>query len=591
MTGTATEEAPLDLADASGQPGRLSVQDVVSVARHRRRVLPLNLPPAAPRPLERAMQTSRDWVDGVTPAAGEPRAVYGINTGFGALAGRRTFGSVYHARVLSRNLLVSHAAGAGSPLAEDVLRATALIRSRQLAHGVSGVRVAVVNRLVALLNADVYPFVPSRGSLGASGDLAPLAHLALVISKPPVPEDGDVPVVLDDYPGEAWVETTAAESAGPRMVQLDPATGRERILVRAPADAVMAAAGGQITLEAKEGLALNNGATVSAALLALAVADAGSLLDHVEVAAALTLEALRGFRDAFLPEVHAARPHPGAMLAASRVLAYVEGSTLLDPASQTIDPGRTPPQDPYSVRCMPQVVGAARDVVAYANGVCEIEINSAVDNPLVFTDLPRPYKTVSCGNFHGAPLGYALDFLKVALTDVASQSERRAFKLTDYWFRDPMHAEISLPSFLVESGPELEGLNSGMMIPQYTAASLVSAAKTLAHPDSVDSIPSSANQEDHVSMSLNAGLHALQIMEYAVAVVAIELLCAAQALEFRTGQGALGRGTAAAYAAIRDVVAPLVTDRSLHRDIAGLANVIRSGSVVRAARSAAGLSQ
>jgi histidine ammonia-lyase len=234
------------------------------------------------------------------------------------------------------------------------------------------------------------------------------------------------------------------------------------------------------------------------------------------------------------------------------------------------------------------VLGAARDVLGHARRTAEIEINAAVDNPLVFLDLPRDYKAVSCGNFHGAPVGYALDALKVALTDCASLSERRTFKLTDYRFDDPPHRELSLPRFLVASGVGHEGLNSGLMIPQYTAAGLVSAMKTLAHPDSVDSIPSSANQEDHVSMSMNAGLHARAIAAKAEAVVAIELLTAAQALEFRRGQGSPGAGTAAAHAAIRTKVAPLTHDRVLSGDIDAIVRLMRSGDILRAVATAVG---
>jgi histidine ammonia-lyase len=343
------------------------------------------------------------------------------------------------------------------------------------------------------------------------------------------------------------------------------------------------AIGGRLVLEAKEGLALSNGATVSAALLALLANDCARLLRLAEVALAMTLEAARGFRDAFLPEVHAARPHPGAAGVAARVLSYVKGSTLLDPAGRDEDPGRVPPQDPYSIRCAPQVIGAAWDVLAFARTTVEIEINAAVDNPLIFLELPRDYKTVSCGNFHGAPLGYALDALKVVLTDCASQSERRTFKLTDYRFDDAARRDLALPAFLVASAPGMEGLNSGLMISQYTAAALVSACKTLAHPDSVDSIPSSANQEDHVSMSMNAGLHARAIAEKAEAVLAIELLTAAQALDLRATAGSMGAGTAAAHAAIRAVVPTLSHDRPLTGDIEAVVRLMRMGTILEAA--------
>jgi histidine ammonia-lyase len=348
----------------------------------------------------------------------------------------------------------------------------------------------------------------------------------------------------------------------------------------------MAELGGQVVLEGKEGLALINGATVSTALLAAAVVDAENLLAHAEVALAMTLEAIRGFKDAFLPQVMAARPHPDAAGVAETVLRYVNGSTLVDPADASHDPDRVPPQDPYSVRCAPQVLGACASALAAARRTAEIEINSAVDNPLIFLDLERGYKAVSGGNFHGAPIGYALEMLKVAMADCASLSERRTFKLTDYRFADPALAELCLPPFLVPGNEGLEGLNSGLMIPQYTAAGLVSAMKTLAHPDSVDSIPSSANQEDHVSMSMNAGLHCRQIIESGEAVIAIELLTAAQALECRKEQGRPGRGTAAALRRIRAEVPPLTSDRALAGDIERLIRLLRTGELVREAQAA-----
>jgi len=593
---------PLDLAGPDGHPCRLTLEDVVDVARRLRRVDPLREDPARHRPLEAAMAASAAWVAAqVTDGAGgEPRPIYGINTGFGALAGREAFHSAYHARVLSRNLLASHAAGAGPPLGEDVVRAGILIRAHQLAQGRSGIRIAVVNRLLGLLNARVYPRVPAMGSLGASGDLAPLAHLALIISAVPEPGPGDARLPVDTWEGAAWVPwnrsgdpdpTDAAGIAATVLaeglhVTRDHATGRPVLWRGASGAAAMARAGGTIVLEAKEGLALSNGATLSAALAALAVADAARILDHAELALAMTLEAIRGFRDPFLPEVHAARGFAGAADVAARVMRYVDGSTLLDPASRRRDPERVPPQDPYSVRCGPQVVGAARDALAFARRTVETEVNAAVDNPLIFLDLPRDYKSVSCGNFHGAPLGYALDLIKIIMTDCAGQSERRTFKLTDYEFHDARRRPWSLPPFLIRAEPGLDGLNSGFMIPQYTAAALVSAAKTLAHPDSVDSIPSSANQEDHVSMSMNAGLHARQVLAHVETVVAIELVAAAQALTLRRDQGRPGRGVAAAYERLRATVPPLNFDRSLHRDIEAAVYLMRSGAMVDDARAA-----
>ena len=578
---------PLDLAGPDGQPRALSVEDVVSVAREARPVLALHEDGHQHRPLERAMQASADWVtqqvDAIESADAQP--IYGINTGFGALSGREVFRSAYQARVLSRNLLVSHATGTGEPLEEDVVRAGLLIRAHQLARGRSGVRIALVNRLLAILRAGIYPIVPRMGSLGASGDLAPLAHLALIVSRPPEPGPADRRVPMDDHRGEAWLRI---EGPGPELDHMgrDWRTGERRWWRRVAGDEAMAELGGQMELGPKEGLALTNGATLSAALATLCLADAERLLDHAELALAMTLEAMRGFRDPFLPGLHAARPFLGQGESAARVLAYVAGSELLDRADAGVDPERVPPQDPYSIRCGPPVIGAARDALRWLRQTVETEINSAVDNPLVLLDLPRAYKAVSGGNFHGAPLAYGLDLLKIVMTDCASQCERRVFTLTSASFHDSSQPDRSLPPFLVDAPPGLVGLNSGMMIPQYTAAALVSAAKTLSHPDSVDSIPSSANQEDHVSMSMNAGLHARQVLEQVEGVVAIELLVAAQALSLRADQGPPGRGTAAAMDRIRKRVAVLEHDRSLAADVERLRLAVRSGEILSAARAA-----
>ena len=603
--------AVLDLADDDGQHRGLTVEDVLAVARGLHPVALLNEDPGRFRPLEAHMDRSVAWVDRQLQAIDHPSAepVYGINTGFGALAGRETFRTVALAKTLSRNLLVSHSSGAGPCLPEDVVRATMLIRANQLARGYSGIRIPVVNRLLAMLNARVYPCVPEMGSLGASGDLAPLAHLAILLSKPPdTGSEGivDAPTgesaTADISTGHAWLQLENTSIPGPEPnTDLDPdarhvdpnalhithhhLTGRAELWRRVTGIEAMVSVGGQIELTAKEGLALTNGATVSTALAALAVADAECILSHAELAVAMTLEAIRGFRDPFLDEVQIVRGFSGAASVARQVLGYVAGSTLLDPAAVDANPQRVPPQDPYSVRCAPQVLGAARDAVAFIRSTVETELNAAVDNPLIFLDLPRSYKAVSGGNFHGAPIGYAMDLLKVVITDCGSMSERRTFKLTDYRFEDAARAHLSLPRFLTTSPPGLEGMNSGMMIAQYTAASLVSAAKTLAHPDSVDSIPSSANQEDHVSMSMNAGLHAAHVIRHVESVVAIELLTAAQALEFRRPQGTPGHGIAAAVERLRRDVPALTHDRPLAPDIERVVYLMRSGELIEAARA------
>lgn len=583
----------LDLADGSGACADLGIGDVVRVARDLAPVAPLREDAAAHRPLEAAMQASADWVAGLVERIEDPAtpAVYGINTGFGALAGRRVLRSAYEADVLQRNLLVSHAVGGGRLLAEDEARAAAFVRASQLARGRSGVRIAVVNRLIALLNARILPTVHAYGSLGASGDLAPLAELALAISTAPSAPAGTPPLPVDVADVGAWIAADDPGGAAPADLRLerDPRDGTPRLWRRVPAAAALAPHGGQVALRAKEGLALTNGATVTAALGALALADAARVLAGAELALAMTLEATRGFRDAFLPHVHAARGAAEAGDTAARVLALTAGSTLLDGGDVDADPVRRPPQDPYSVRCGPQVIGAAAEAAAFARTTVEREINAAVDNPLVFTELPRPTKAVSGGNFHGAPLGYGLDLLKIVVTDVASQSERRTFKLTDYRFDDDARRGLSLPLFLVppDSGPE--GLSSGLMIPQYVAAGRVSACKTLAHPDSVDSIPSSAGQEDHVAMSLNAALHARMVLEHAEAVVAVELLTALQAIRLRltAGDGRPGAGVAAAVERLAARVRPPGFDRALRADLDAVAAELRYGDLVGVALAAA----
>jgi histidine ammonia-lyase len=352
----------------------------------------------------------------------------------------------------------------------------------------------------------------------------------------------------------------------------------------------MAAAGGKIDLQAKEALALINGSTFSTAIAALVVRDAQNLLDHAELAVAMTLEGIRGFRDPFYPHLHRARGHSSAEQTAARVLGYVEGSRLLDPGDLRTNPERIPPQDPYSIRCAPQVLGTVADTLDLAHRWVEMDINAATDNPLIFLDLERDYKTMSGGNFHGEPIAMAMDFLGIALTDLGNMSDRRMFTLTTY-YPDQPHG---LSSFLIDEPRQTEGLNSGLMMLQATAAALASDCKALAHPDSIDSIPSSGNQEDHVSMSLNAARHARQIVKNVEHILALEFLCAAQAIALqlaKPGHHDLrpGKGTHAAHQLLRSSgIAVLTQDRVLYPDIRKAIHLVRSGSLVRAAREAAG---
>jgi len=400
-------------------------------------------------------------------------AVYGVNTGFGSLANVRIARA--DLETLQERLVLSHAAGMGEPLADEEVRGMLLLRANTLARGHSGVREVVVERLLELLARGVHPVVPSRGSVGASGDLAPLAHLALaVIGR-----------------GEARLggETLPA------------------------AEALTRAGLAPLTLAAREGLGLINGTQAMTALLALAALDARRLVRLADLIGALSTEALRGTDAAFDPRIHAVRPYAGQRAAAANLWRLMQGSAIRESHRS----GDVRVQDPYSLRCMPQVHGAVRDVLADVEAKLAVEMNAATDNPLVFA---RDGETLSGGNFHGAPMALAADFLAIALAELASISERRTEKLTNAAFS-------GLPPFLVEDA----GLNSGFMMAQVTAAALVSENKTLAHPASVDSIPTSADKEDHVSMGMWAALKCRRVAANARRVLAVELLAAAQGID------------------------------------------------------------
>lgn len=530
----------------------LRVEDVVMVARGR---LPIEPLPAEPSPddvrapLVQRVQRSADWIrDAVKRSAKSPRAIYGINTGFGANAGRAVFTEPQDAWQLSRNLILSHTAGTGDWLDEEIVRAAMLIRAHGLAQGYSGVRLEVINTLIAMLNTGVTPAIPEQGSLGASGDLAPLAHLALALSAPPK--------------GEADLGMTPLAFYGGALISAQEA---------------MAATGiPQIALGPKEALALINGATFSAAIATLALHDAEVLLSATLSSLVMSLEALRGYRDAYLPQVHMLRRMAGQQAVAAAVYEKLVGSTLArGDADGDLSPEDMPPQDPYCLRCAPQVLGAVMDTLAHVRDVLTCEVNAVTDNPLIFVDdLPREVKAVSGGNFHGEPIAFAADFLSIAVSELANIAERRIFTLVTSWLNR------GLPACLIQETPGKEGLQSGLMIAQYTAASLVSENKTLAHPDSVDSIPSSANQEDHVSMSMNAARHARRIVRNAEGVVAIEFLSAAQALDLRLRQqpdASPGVGTRATHEAVRGEVPFITHDTPLWPYIERLRVMVREG--------------
>ncbi len=455
---------------------------------------------------------------------------YGVTTGFGKLVSTEI--PVEQVRELQLRLLRSHSCGVGEPYPDEVVRGAMLLRVNTLAKGYSGIRLEPVELLLACLRVGLVPRVPSRGSVGASGDLAPLAHLAL-------------PLVGE---GEAWLD-------GKRLPG---------------AEALRAAGLEPVVLEAKEGLALVNGTQFMTSMAALLLVRCRRLAQVADVACAMSLESVRGTPRNYLEAIDAARPHPGHRASAAALRTLLADSEIA--RSHRYDDDRL--QDAYSLRCAAQVHGACRDLLAYAEQTVAIELNAATDNPLVLLD---EGEIVSNGNFHGQPVAFALDAIAIAVAELASISERRTERLVNPALSD------GLPAFLIESA----GLDSGFMIPQYVAAALVSENKVLAHPASVDSIPTSANQEDHVSMGNAAGLQALQVVANAEHVLAIELLAGAQGVELHAPL-APAPGVAAARAFVRTLSERVVADRSLSTDIELVADAIRGGDLGSAVTSVVG---
>ncbi len=463
------------------------------------------------------IKKSRQQVDKLIAENG---VVYGITTGFGRFSDTRI--SPREVVKLQENLIRSHSAGTGEEIPEEVVRAMMLLRLNALARGYSGIRYSTLKLLVKMLNHGIHPVIPSQGSVGASGDLVPLAHMSLVLI-------GE---------GEAFLR-------GERMPGLQ---ALKKFNLK------------PVQLQGKEGLALINGTQMMSAYGALALADALKLAAQADIALALTLESLRGLLAPFNSLVHQVRPHPGQQRVAENVRKLVAGSSLVREKRED----RV--QDPYTLRCAPQVHGASRDSITHVREILEREINSATDNPLLFAE---ENEVISGGNFHGQPLALGLDYLAMALSELGSISERRVARLVDG------NLNFGLPMFLTEHG----GLNSGQMIAQYTAASLVSENKVLSGPASIDSITTSANQEDHVSMGSISARKVYQIIKNLTNLLAIEFLTAAQAADMRSDNPArdLGCGTALAYQTIRDRVDYLEEDRVLSDDIAALAGLVREG--------------
>ena len=492
----------------------LTLEDLVQAASNP--ATQVTLAPEAVPCIQRA-------ADAVAKFVSEGHIAYGITTGFGAFKDRLI--PPEDVEKLQENIILSHAVGTGPELPAEVVRAMMIIRANTLAKGHSGIRLETLQLMLTLLNKNILPVIPSRGSLGASGDLAPLAHMAL-----PLIGKGHL-----RFHGE----------------------------VRDSADVLQENNLKPVKLGAKEGLALTNGTTLMTAIGALQVYDALIILRSANCAAALSLEAQNGTLRAYSPQIHASRPQAMQSETAANLLELLAGSELTRP-----DNSRNV-QDAYTLRCVPQVHGAVHSAINYAQRVIEIELNSVTDNPLLFFDENNDVTIFSGGNFHGEPIALALDFLSIAMTDLGNISERRIAKLID---NNPEH----YPSFLAAHG----GLNSGFMLLQYTAAALCSENKTLAHPDSVDSIPSSGNVEDHVSMGANAALHCQQIVENVRTVVAIELMSAAQAIDFRLQKipnAKLGQGTTKAYNAIREVVPFFEQDAYVKPNMDALADLVKQG--------------
>jgi histidine ammonia-lyase len=503
----------MDALNLCGEP--LNLAEIEQVACDWRAV-------AIDGPTRQAVAANRALIERIVEAG---ETVYGVNTGFGKLSDVRI--SSENLAELQVNLVRSHAGGVGEPLSEQESRAMLLLRANVLAKGFSGVRPTLLDTLVAMLNAGVHPVIPARGSVGASGDLAPLAHLALVVI-------GE---------GEAFYHGARISGAG----------------------AMLGAGIVPLQLAAKEGLALLNGTQAMNAVGSLALARARRVAQLADLAGAMSLEALKGTPAAFDARIHGARPHHGQIAVAEHLLRLLEGSEIRE-SHRT---GDTRVQDAYCLRCMPQVHGAVRDVLAHVASVLQIEAGSATDNPLVF---PNPRKNdatrgevISGGNFHGAPLSYAFDYASIALTDLAGITERRVDRL--------LNPDINegLPAFLSPKA----GLSSGFMIAQIVAAALVNECQVLAHPSSTGSIPTDGGKEDHVSMGMTGALKLRAIVEHVERVVAIELMCAAQALEFRRPLRA-GRRVEAGHDAVRAILPPLIEDRVLGAEIERLAAAIQA---------------
>ncbi|AVQ28336.1 histidine ammonia-lyase [Fusobacterium ulcerans] len=452
----------------------------------------------------------------------EKKVSYGITTGFGKFSD--TVISEEQTGLLQKNLIMSHSCGVGNPIPVDMAKGIMLLRIVNLSKGHSGVRKIVLDTLVDMLNKDVTPFIPEKGSLGASGDLAPLSHMVLVML-------GMGKAYVN---GELLDGAEAMKKAGVPVLE---------------------------ELSSKEGLALINGTQVMTSIGAHVTYDAINLMKHLDIAGALTMEALNGITCAFDHRVHEVRGHQGQIRTAENF------RNILKESKCTTKQGEMRTQDPYTLRCIPQIHGASKDALEFVREKVEIEMDAVTDNPIIFCDTDD---VISGGNFHGQPMALPFDFLGIAVSEMANVSERRIERLVN------PHLNCGLPAFLVENG----GVNSGFMIVQYSAASLVSENKVLAHPASVDSIPSSANQEDHVSMGTIAARKAGEILKNARKVIAMEILSACQGIDLKKVNKDLGLGTEKAYTAVRETVSYYDKDRVMNLDINAVEELIERNKIV-----------
>ncbi len=500
------------------EDGHLTIGDVVKVARNFETI-------ALSEKAIAAVNKARAYVD---EKLEKGEIIYGLTTGFGKFSDR--FIPREDTAALQKNLIISHSCGMGDPYPTEVVRGAMLLRINALARGNSGVRLETLETLVNMLNKGVHPVVPQKGSLGASGDLAPLSHIVLVMLG-----EGEA-----EYKGEVMSGKAAMEKAGIKTIELS----------------------------AKEGLALINGTQIMTSMAALLCHDARLLAKTADIALAMTGEALNAITKAFDPKVHLVRGHKGQIESAENMARLLEDSKL----SARVQPGKV--QDAYSLRCAPQVHGASRDAIDYVYAAVEREINAVTDNPIVFSDEDD---VISAGNFHGQPMALAMDFLAIAMAELSNISERRTERLVN------PQLSAGLPAFLTEDG----GVNSGFMIVQYSAASMVSENKVYCHPASVDSIPSSANQEDHVSMGTTAARKARMVLDNVQKVLGIELFCASQGIYFR-GEDKLATATDALYKHIRKSVAPVKEDRVMYTELAKFDRMVKNGEVVAVVEQAIG---